>query len=108
MGKQSVNFTVAVIDRIVKTKTVANTVPVLWLKIVQTVIKSLVQPTLSKTTENTEGKNCFHTVNHSVEKQIKGHAIVPNSVQNPGSSSSAQVKLGRGHVVVSHRTGKNV
>lgn len=76
----------------------------LWLEIVQSVIESLVEQVLPDTTEKPKGNDVLQRIHHPVKKQIKGKPVVPNSVQNPGSSSSAQVKLGREvvEVVVSH------
>ena len=65
----------------------------LWLKIVQGMVKSLVELSLCQTTENTKRKDTLQKSHHPVEKQIEGKPIVSESVQNPGTPSSAQVKL---------------
>lgn len=65
-------------------------------------VKSLVELSLSQATDNITGKESLHKILHPVKKQIKGQPIVCNAVQNPGSPSSAQVKLGREDMVVSH------
>lgn len=57
------------------------------------VVKSSVEPSLSQTTVDTKGKNSLEKVKDSVEVQIKGNPILPDSVQDPGSPSSAQVQL---------------
>lgn len=70
-----------------------NTVPVLWLQIVQGMVESLVEFSLCQTTDNTKRKDTLQKSQHPVEKQIEGKPTVSESVQNPGSPSSAQVKL---------------
>lgn len=73
----------------------------LWLKIVQSVVESLVKLSLSHTTEKTKGKDFPHRIHHPVKNQIEGQPVVPDAVQNPGSPSSAQVELGREQMAVS-------
>lgn len=64
-----------------------------WFKIVQTMVKSLVEQFLSQRTEKTKGKDFTEQIHHTVKKHIKGHPVFSNSVHNPGSPSSAQKKL---------------
>lgn len=69
------------------------TVPVLWLEVVQTVAESLVELALCQAAEKTEGQNSLESIHQPVELHIEGKATVPNSVENPGSSTCAQVQL---------------
>ena len=65
----------------------------LWPEIVNAVVKPLVQPSLSQTTQNIKGKDFHKEIQYPIKEQIKWQPVVPNSVENPGSSTSAQVKL---------------
>lgn len=79
--------------------------PVFGLQVVQGVVKSLVELSLSNATENAKGKNSGKKIQHPVERQIERQPIVPDSVQDPGSSPGAQVKLGREDIVLSISAG---
>ena len=72
----------------------------LWLKIVQSVIKFSVEQALSYTAGNARGKDALHRSQHPAKSQIQGQPIVCHSVHNPGSPSSAQVKLEKEDVVI--------
>ncbi len=82
-----------------------NTVPVLWLQVVKRVVKSLVESALPQRTEKVEGKCAPQKIEYPVKKQIKGHPVIPDSVQDPGSPPSAQVKLGREGMAVCQYAG---
>lgn len=64
-------------------------------------IKSLVKLLLCQPTEITGGKNGQQDRSKPAEKHIKGKPIVPNSVQDPGTPSGAQVELWGEEMVVS-------
>lgn len=65
----------------------------LRFQIVQRVVESLVESVLSQTIENTKREDCLRCIQHPVKQQVEGQSVGPNSVQNPRSPSSAQVKL---------------
>lgn len=66
-------------------------VPVLWLQVVEPVIKSAVESSLYDPTDDVEGKKNPHHLNRPVKEHVQGETIVPDTVQDPGPTPSAQV-----------------
>jgi len=67
--------------------------PVFGLQVVQPVVEPPVQPALSQAAEEVKREQQPHYVEDPVEGQVRGHAAVSKSVQNPSPPSSAQVHL---------------